>query len=103
MNNQNVICVSDEYGGPCQGLLLTLEPKDNPEQVLQELLNNIRSRARGAIARSAGPSYIDVQDFLDNAPIEKDLSSKVMPSSPIKAFKVKIPSETAVQPQLPKQ
>jgi Circadian oscillating protein COP23 len=101
MNNQNVICVSDEYGGPCQGLLLTLEPKDNPEQVLQELLN-VRARARGALVRSAGPSYIDVQDFLDNAPVEKDLSSTVIPSTP-KAVKVKMPPETAVQPQLPKQ
>jgi hypothetical protein len=100
MNNQNVICVSDEYGGPCQGLLLTLEPKDNPEQVLQELLN-VRARARGAIVRSSGPSYIDVQDFLDNAPVEKDLSSKVIPSS-TKAVKVKMIPEKTVQP-LPKQ
>ncbi len=101
MNNQNVICVSDEYGGPCQGLLLTLEPKDNPEQVLQELLN-VRARARGAIVRSAGPSYIDVQDFLDNAPVEKNLSSNVMPSN-TKAAQAKMPSTKPAQPQLPKQ
>lgn len=80
MNNQNVICVSDEYGGPCQGLLLTLEPKDNPEQVLHELLN-VRARARGPLVRGSGASYIDVQDFLDNAPVEKNLSSKATPST----------------------
>jgi hypothetical protein len=79
MNNQNVICVSDEYGGPCQGLLLTLEPKDNPEQVLHELLN-VRARARGPLVRGSGASYIDVQDFLDNAPVEKNISSKATPS-----------------------
>jgi hypothetical protein len=71
MNAQNVICVSDEYGGPCQGLLLTLEPKDNPEQVLKELLN-VRARARGAITRGNGSSYVDVQEFLDSAPVETD-------------------------------
>lgn len=101
MNNQNVICVSDEYGGPCQGLLLTLEPKDNPEQVLQELLN-VRARARGAIVRSSGSSYVDVQEFLDNAPVEKDVSLKVLPST-TKPIKVKMPPTMTVQPQLPKQ
>jgi hypothetical protein len=93
MNNQNVICVSDEYGGPCQGLLLTLEPKDNPEQVLQELLN-VRARARGPLVRGSGSSYIDVQDFLDNAPVEKDVSSKAIPTQP-KAVKVTMPTQAA--------
>jgi Circadian oscillating protein COP23 len=100
MNNQNVICVSDEYGGPCQGLLLTLEPKDNPEQVLQELLN-VRARARGPLVRGSGPSYIDVQDFLDNAPVEKDVSSKAILTQP-KAVKVTMPTQSAVKPQLSK-
>lgn len=100
MNNQNVICVSDEYGGPCQGLLLTLEPKDNPEQVLQELLN-VRARARGPLVRGSGSSYIDVQDFLDNAPVEKDVSSKAIPTQP-KAVKAIVPTQTVIKPQLPK-
>ncbi len=86
MNAQNVICVSDEYGGPCQGLLLTLEPKDNPEEVLKALLN-VRTRARGAITRSTGTSYVDVQEFLDSAPVEKD-APVAAPSTMTKPQKV---------------
>jgi Circadian oscillating protein COP23 len=70
MNAQNVICVAEEYGGPCSGLLLTLEPKDNPQQVLQELMN-VRTRASGGpLTRGAASAYFDVEDFLATAPVE---------------------------------
>jgi Circadian oscillating protein COP23 len=71
MNDQNVICVAEEYGGPCSGLLLTLEPKDNPQQVLKELMD-IRNRASGPITRSAGPAYFDVEQFLETAPVQTE-------------------------------
>jgi Circadian oscillating protein COP23 len=71
MNAQNVICVAEEYGGPCSGLLLTLEPKDNPQQVLQELMD-IRNRASGPITRSAGSAYFDVEQFLETAPVQTE-------------------------------
>jgi Circadian oscillating protein COP23 len=78
MNTQNVICVSEEYGGPCQGLLLTLEPKDNPQAVLKDLLN-ARNRAGGPLTRSTGAIYVDMDDFLETTPVEEDLSPKTAP------------------------
>lgn len=48
MNRQPIICVSDRVGN-CQpnGLLLTLEPRDNAEPVLSELFNYQRPVTRG--------------------------------------------------------
>jgi Circadian oscillating protein COP23 len=73
MNAQNVICVSEEYGGPCQGLLLTLEPKDNPQTVLKDLLN-ARNRAGGPLTRSTGSLYVDMANFLETTPVEEDVA-----------------------------
>ncbi|WP_404789053.1 COP23 domain-containing protein [Altericista sp. CCNU0014] len=90
MNSQNVICVSEEYGGPCQGLLLTLEPKDNPRMVLQDLLN-ARNRAGGPLTRSTGSIYVDMADFLEKTPVENDLSSQSVP-------RMNSPKETLLKP-----
>lgn len=79
MNAQNVICVSDEYGGPCQGLVLTLEPKDNPQVVLKDLLS-ARNRAGGPVTRSTGSLYVDMNNFLDTTPVEEDVSSMPAPA-----------------------
>jgi Circadian oscillating protein COP23 len=73
MNAQNVICVSEEYGGPCQGLLLTLEPKDNPQTVLKDLLS-ARNRAGGPLTRSTGSLYVDMDNFLETTPVEEDIA-----------------------------
>lgn len=80
MNAQNVICVSEEYGGSCQGLLLTLEPKDNPQEVLKDLLN-ARNRAGGPLTRSTGALYVDMTNFLETTPVEEDVSLR--PSSTV--------------------
>jgi Circadian oscillating protein COP23 len=70
INDQNVICVTQEYGGACKGLLLTLEPKDDPQAVLRDLMD-VRVNARGPITRgAASTTYIDVEDFLDTAPVQ---------------------------------
>lgn len=74
LNDQNVICVAEEFGGPCKGLLLTLEPKDNPQQFLQELLA-VRTRAKGPIVRGTENTYIDVEEFLNTAPTQNDTLS----------------------------
>jgi Circadian oscillating protein COP23 len=81
MNAQNVICVAEEYGGPCSGLLLTLEPKDDPQQVLQELMN-VRTRASGGpITRGSGSVYFDVEDFLATAPVQTAAQEAMPPVS----------------------
>jgi Circadian oscillating protein COP23 len=83
MNAQNVICAAEEYGGPCSGLLLTLEPKDNPQQVLQELMN-IRTHASGGpLTRGSGSAYFDVEDFLATAPVQTtSAQEETLPASP---------------------
>jgi hypothetical protein len=85
VNDQNVICVAEEYGGSCKGLLLTLEPKDNPQQVLRDLMD-VRVNARGPITRGADSAYIDLEEFLDTAPIQDEALSVSPPvqSSPQK-------------------
>jgi Circadian oscillating protein COP23 len=82
MNDQNVICVAEEYGGPCSGLLLTLEPKDDPQQVLQELMN-VRTRASGGpLTRGSGSAYFDVEDFLATAPVQTTSApEEILPTS----------------------
>jgi hypothetical protein len=88
LNAQNVICVAEDFGGPCKGLLLTLEPKDNPKQFLQDLLS-VRTRATGPVVRGSGNDYIDVEEFLNTAPIQTDPLSTASPKklSPLSPHK----------------
>jgi hypothetical protein len=75
INDQNVICVAQEYGGACTGLLLTLEPKDDPQEILRDLMD-VRINAKGPITRGSSSMYIDVEEFLDAAPVQdKSLSA----------------------------
>ena len=72
LNSYNVICVS-EQSGRCQGggLLITLEPRDNPNQVLKDLFD-LSARARsGGITRSFGATkvVIDLEEFLNESPV----------------------------------
>ncbi|AFZ45568.1 hypothetical protein PCC7418_3454 [Halothece sp. PCC 7418] len=71
MNRQPVICVAKNDAGDCRndGLLITLQPQDNPNQVLRELFN-LRERAdSGGIYRSFGneelKEVIIWDDFLE--------------------------------------
>lgn len=77
INNYNAICISEKTGS-CKpdGLLLTLQPGENPEEVLRSLFN-LRDRAsRGGITRTSNSSRkiketIDLDRFLANSPIIK--------------------------------
>ncbi|MBO0351983.1 COP23 domain-containing protein [Phormidium pseudopriestleyi FRX01] len=58
-NNQDIICVTRTNGGNCSGLLLTLEPGDDPEQVLNDLVDpNVRTIERSE--RTGGKLYIEL-------------------------------------------
>lgn len=80
INGQNVICAAAEYGSPCKGLLLTLEPNDDPQKVLKDLLD-LRTRARGPITRGEESTYIDVEEFLNTAPVQDNTLSIAPPNS----------------------
>ncbi len=45
LNNQPVICASQNIGGLCQELLFTLQPNEDPEVALKELNQVLQSRA----------------------------------------------------------
>jgi Circadian oscillating protein COP23 len=66
INNQAVICVSNR-SGEClsNGVLLTLEPTDNPKQVLNDLFNLSARSSGGGITRGDGDkTVIDVTRLL---------------------------------------
>ncbi|NBD15044.1 MAG: hypothetical protein GVY04_02520 [Cyanobacteria bacterium] len=71
MNQQNVICVAKNDAGDCRsdGLLITLEAQDNPNQVLRELFNLKERASSGGIFRNVGgeemKEVIVWDDFLE--------------------------------------
>ena len=78
MNNQPVICVGENKAGQgvvCKstGLLITLQPKDNAQQVMKDLFNISARVSGGGITRSAsGTVTINMSNFLDEAPLMED-------------------------------
>ncbi|NET02873.1 MAG: hypothetical protein F6K61_20440 [Sphaerospermopsis sp. SIO1G1] len=80
MNGQPVVCVSSSLGGRCQGLLLTLRPKDRASRVIQQLFD-IRSGASGPIQQSSSRPYINFQELLDNRPVDTSPLPEVTPST----------------------
>jgi hypothetical protein len=70
LNNQQVICVADRKGGNCTGLLFTLKPGSNPNQVLSSLLA-VRSRASSVpLNESSSRIYINLSEYLQEAAAE---------------------------------
>lgn len=71
MNGQKVICVAKNDAGDCRrdGLLITLEPQDDPNQVLRELFNLRERASSGGIYRAFGgktlKEVIIWDDFLE--------------------------------------
>lgn len=73
INNYNTICISEKTGD-CKpdGILITLQPDDNPETVLRDLFNIDARRTRGGITRTDGSrkikETIDFNQFLAESP-----------------------------------
>jgi hypothetical protein len=71
-NNQNIICVSSEKGGACQGLLFTLKPSDNPSLVIGQMFE-VAGYASGPLDQSSSSGiYIDINELLGTSPREKN-------------------------------
>ena len=72
-NGQNIVCVADRNQGPCynqgstQGLLFTLKETSNPGVTLQQLIQ-VRNRAAGPLNESTSRVYIDMREYLQEAP-----------------------------------
>lgn len=66
MNGMPVVCVTQEQGGSCQGLLFTLKPGVDPTRTLQQLMA-IRVRASGPLNQTDGRVYIKFENYLAQA------------------------------------
>ena len=81
MNRQKVICVSEKSGN-CKpnGLLITLQNNDNPEQVMRDLFNLAARKSGGGISRTGGSrsrpfkEMIDMDKFLAESPVMKNMA-----------------------------
>lgn len=70
INNYNIICVSDNSGNcKSDGILITLESKDNPQKVLKDLFNVNDRKSNGGVDRPSGVT-IDVKIVID---VNKDI------------------------------
>jgi hypothetical protein len=74
MNKQPVICTANDYGGDCVNLLITLNPKEDSLQVLNELKEALLGRSIGPIIHNSGVPQIyyqiDLEQAIKNAPVE---------------------------------
>ncbi len=80
INGKSVICTTKEYGGDCVTLLLTLQPKDNSLQILNDLRDMLNFRQVGLLKHSSGIPQIyyqiDLEEVMRNAPVEQEVRSK---------------------------
>ncbi len=90
VNGLPVICSAQQYDGGCNGVLFTLKPGQNPNQVLQDLMS-VRNRASGPIKQLGGGSaggnqqdsnaqtYINMENYLKNASAEASPGNETQP------------------------
>lgn len=74
MNNQPVICVGENKAGQgvickSKGLLMTLQPQDNPKKVMEDLFDISARVSGGGIQRGDNETTINIEVFLDQAPL----------------------------------
>ncbi|OJJ20768.1 hypothetical protein BI308_20410 [Roseofilum reptotaenium AO1-A] len=87
VNGYPVICVSQTNGGSCAGVLFTLQQGDDANRVLQQMFS-VRSGASTPLYQSTGRRprprklYIDMENYLNTAPVESGSSPSVAPTQP---------------------
>jgi hypothetical protein len=64
MNGQPVICTARQTGAPCDGLLYTLKPGQDPTTALTRLLD-VRFKARGPLNETQERLYINVEELVN--------------------------------------
>ncbi|MDF5720332.1 MAG: COP23 domain-containing protein [Rhizonema sp. PD37] len=60
LRNQPVLCVASEKGGPClpDGVLVTLKPKANPQETLEQLLDYRGGSSNGIVELSGNSKFV---------------------------------------------
>ena len=82
MNRQKILCVADYKGGPCTGLLYTLKPLQDPEQVMFKLARQLDNPTNYTPIREAlCKTYINLSavirgetDFVSRGCSEEELN-----------------------------
>ena len=67
INGQPVICTAKAEGAPCDGLLYTLKPGQDPTTALRNLFD-VRYKARGPLNETEERLYINVDKLLNGSP-----------------------------------
>jgi hypothetical protein len=74
LNNQKVICVAEKVRGDYEclsnGLLITLEPNDNPQQIIKEIFST--AAKVGGIPTTRGTVVFPIESYLEDAPLMED-------------------------------
>ena len=106
MNRQPVICVAQNKAGEgliCRqnGLLITLEPTDNPQQVMEDLFDQNRLASGNSPLVRGNQTFVDIDNFLETAPVIESKPPKptkpVIEINPIPETKPKPPYPTIEQ------
>lgn len=66
LNTLPVICTAPREGAPCDGLLYTLKPGQDPTVALTRLLD-VRFKARGPLNESHGRLYVSMDELISAA------------------------------------
>ncbi|MEL4895696.1 COP23 domain-containing protein [Crocosphaera sp. Alani8] len=66
MNRMPVVCVTQNKGGGCEGLLFTLKQGVDPTTTLQKLMA-VRVRASGPLNQTNNRTYINFEEYLSQA------------------------------------
>jgi hypothetical protein len=84
MNNAPVICVAEKKpsGFKClpNGLLITLQPNDNPSTVLKDMFDISSRISSGGLTR--GGDILDLEEFLQNVPTTNEIIDPEKPNNP---------------------
>lgn len=75
-NGQNVVCVTQQDKGSCEGLLFTLKAGSNPGKTLERLLD-IRKGASHQPLFETSKVYIDMEQYLEQKISENKLPENV--------------------------
>jgi hypothetical protein len=62
VNNEPVVCVATEIGGPCRGILYTLKSKQDASRTIQQLFD-VRAGVSGPVYESEDQSYFDLSPY----------------------------------------
>ncbi|MGK7889354.1 MAG: COP23 domain-containing protein [Leptolyngbyaceae cyanobacterium] len=65
VNRLPVVCVAEEVGGSCAGVLLTLKPGQDGDEVVQQLFDLSYGRQVGALYESGPRTYISIEQYLE--------------------------------------